>query len=344
VAREAKVSIATVSRVLNGDHSVRVTTRKRVDEAIQALHYVPHSGARSLIMRTTRTIGVMLPDIFGDFFSEAIRGLDGVARKRGYSLLVTCTHGDSRSAQTMLKAMHGRVDGLVVLSADLGVQTFLRNLPPRTPVVFLNRVEGPGSFDSVSVANVEGSLAMTRYLLGLGHERILFVKGPEENRDAQERLQGYREAMAGRATAGELPGDFTEAGGYQAGIQALAILPPPTAIFAANDASAIGVSRALQERGVRIPEDISLAGFDDIPLARYMTPPLTSIRAPIAELGASAAERLLQKLEGDDTLRPRQETLEVVLVARASTSARRPGKKGGTRPSPETLPPRSPPE
>jgi len=324
VAREANVSIATVSRALNGEKVVRSGTRERIDKAVERLRYVPHSGARSLIVRKTGTIGVLLPDIFGEFFSEVIRGLDEVARKQGYCLLVSCTHGDSRSALAMLKAMHGRVDGLVVLSSDLGTQAFLKELPRQTPVVFLNRVQGSDLYDSISVDNFGGAVTMTRYLLGLGHERIVFIKGPAENRDAIERLRGYRETMANfherELVPCEVDGDFTEAGGYMAACRILQMPSRPTAIFAANDATAIGVSRALLERGIRIPEDISLAGFDDVPIVRYLTPPLSSIRAPISELGSGAMTRLLQRIEGGSALKPQQQTVEVLLVPRSSTS------------------------
>ena len=325
VAREAKVSIATVSRVLNGNRTVRDVTRERVQEVIRRLRYVPHGGARSLIKRETRTIGVLLPDMFGEFFSEVIRGLDQVARQRHYSLLVTCTHGEPQSAEAMVRPMHGKVDGLVVLSSDIAMYAPLKHLLRRTPVVFLNHVQGPGAdqFDSISVDNHSGAMAMTRYLMGLGHERILFVKGPDGNGDADERLQGYREAMKGQPDGApnfmEVSGDFSEGSGYQATSRIVQMEPRPTAIFAANDAMAIGILCALKERGIRVPEDISLAGFDDIPMVRYLSPPLSSIRTPIPELGSGAAERLLAMIEAGGAIRPRQQTLEVLLVARAST-------------------------
>jgi len=332
VAQRAGVSIATVSRALNGNGIVSPKTGKRVLEAVQELGYMLHGGARSLSKRETRTIGVLLPDMYGEFFSEVIRGLDLVARKRHYSLLVTCTHGESQSAEASLRAMHGKVDGLVVLSADIDMQAALSNLLRRTPVVFLNRPQVPGQepFDAISVDNHGGALAMTRYLRGLGHERIAFVKGPEGNSDAGERLQGYREAMGVPTRGLELAGDFSEDSGYRAACRALQMEPLPTAIFAGNDAMAIGALCALKERGVRIPEDISLAGFDDIPMIRYLTPALSSIRTPISELGSGAAERLLAMIESGTGLRPMQQTLEVLLVARSSTGRPSPEWASGT--------------
>lgn len=326
VAREAQVSIATVSRVLNGADTVRGATLEKVKAALAKLQYVPHGGARSLVRRETRTIGVLLPDMHGEFFSEIIRGIDQVTRQRDYSLLVTSTHGDSRSAEAMLRTLHGKVDGLIVLTSDPEMFRAVRGLVSRTAVVFLNHVPGgvPGGdaegFDTISVDNQGGALAMTRYLAGLGHRRIAFVKGPEGNADAAERLQGYREAMAGLEDAApvEVPGDFTEAGGFAAASRVLQMDPRPTAIFAANDTMAIGVYRGLREQGIRIPADLSVAGFDDVPFVRYMDPPLTSIHAPITDLGSGAARRLLDRLESAAGHAPRQESLEVMLVARAS--------------------------
>jgi len=232
VARVAKVSIATVSRALNGEGTVREDTRQRVTAAVKELGYIPHSGARSLKMRETRTLGVLLPDIFGEFFSEVIRGLDQVARERGYSLLVTCTHGDASSAATMLRAMHGRVDGLVVLASDMRIQGLLKVLPRLTPVVFLNRIEESDRFDSITVDNYGGAFAMTRHLLELGHVRILFIQGPVGNHDASERLRGYREAVADQASrAWEVAGDFTEDGGFRAVNRILDLGDRPTAIL-----------------------------------------------------------------------------------------------------------------
>jgi LacI family transcriptional regulator len=322
VAREARVSIATVSRVLNGTGTVRPATLAKVNAALERLKFVPHGGARSLVMRATRTIGVLLPDMHGEFFSEVIRGIDQVARHRGFSLLVTSTHGDSHSAEAMLRTLYGKVDGLVVLSSDPEMFRAVSGLVLRTPVVFLNRVQGPKAerFDSVCVDNQGGALTMTRYLMGLGHRRIAFVKGPEGNEDAAARLQGYREAVEVQEGAEplELHGDFSEEGGFRAACRALRMEPAPTAIFAANDTMAIGVYRALRERGIRIPGDMSVAGFDDVPFVSYLEPPLTSIHAPISELGGRAARRLLDRIESEDELTPQQQSLEVLLVARSS--------------------------
>jgi LacI family transcriptional regulator len=325
VAQEAKVSVATVSRVLNGKLPVREETRRRVRQAAERLQYLPHGAARSLITRRTSTLGVLLPDLHGEFFSEVIRGIVLKARKRGYHLLVSSSHSNLSEIEATVSAMRGRVDGLIVMSPDVDTSWLDRKLPPRLPVVLLNAAAGPEPFASIGVDNRGGAFAMTRHLLALGHRRVAIVRGPEGSRDADERLRGWRWALqdlpAGPADGVEVSGDFTEAAGERAAARLLTLSPRPTAVFAANDAMAIGLLGALRARGVRVPEDMAVAGFDDIPIARYVSPALTSVRVPIAELGARAIERLLRSVDGDAHLEAISETLATELVVRESCGA-----------------------
>ncbi len=320
VAREAGVSVASVSRALNDKGPVREETRRRIRRVVEKLRYVPHGVARSLITRKTHTLGVLLPDLFGEFFSELIRGIDLAARQRGYHLIVSGSHGDRAETQAVLRAMRGRVDGVIVLSPDLDVETLETNLPSGFAAVLLN-ADGRGAFDSIRIDNFGGAQAMVRHLLDLGHRRLVFVTGPSRNHDAQERLRGYRRGMA-RVGARPLtvPGDFREEAGYGAAARILRLKPLPTAVFAANDAMAIGLLCAFRERQIRVPEEIALAGFDDIPIARFITPPLTTVRVPIADLGARATARLLHALEKGESDR-RSETVPTTLIARASCGA-----------------------
>lgn len=328
VASAAGVSVATVSRVLNGKGPVREVTSRRVQAAADRLRYVPHIGARSLITRQTKAIGVLLPDLFGEFFSEAIRGMDRTARGAGYQLLVSGSHGDRTQAEAALRAMRGRVDGLVVMSPNVDGPTLSANLPEGWPVMLLNCAVDGAAFDSINIDNEGGAAAMVEHLAALGHRRIAHVTGPIDNWDARERLRGYRRAVlsAGGEYTRELevPGDFTEESGYQAARFVLGMHPRPTAIFAANDSMAIGLLSAFQETGVRVPGDIAVGGFDDIPIARFMTPPLTSVSVSIADLGARAMERLLAALENGHRHVPRHETLPTRLVARRSSGSRSP--------------------
>lgn len=327
VARQARVSVATVSRVLNEKDAVREDTRRRVQGAIERLGYVPHGVARSLITRQTHTIGVLLPDIYGEFFSELIRGIDATVRKSGYHLLVSSSHGDRAEAGAMLRTVQGRVDGLIVLSPDAGVLGLPAFLPSSVPVVLLNAAGATDALDLINIDNYDGAVAMVRHLGSLGHRRIAFLKGPETNQDATERLRGYRDACARlklvRSEQLELPGDFREETGYRTGRRILGLEPRPTAIFAANDAMAIGCLSALREARVRVPEDFSLAGFDDIPIVRYTAPPLTSVRVSIAELGRCAAERVLHGVRSQNAHKRQHMTLPTTLVIRESSGPAR---------------------
>lgn len=326
VALRAGVSIATVSRVLNDKGPVAQETRQRILEAIEKLRYVPHGAARSLITNQTDTIGVLLPDLYGEFFSEVIRGIDLAARRSGFHVLISGFHSDRAEIEAVLRALRGRVDGLIVLSPDVDAQGLRRNLPETLPVVLLNtRVDGQAdgaAFDAINLDNHGGAFAMVRHLAGLGHRRIALIRGPEENADARERCRGYRDALRAEgiepAHALEIEGDFSEEAGYRAGRRLLALSPRPTAVFAANDSMAIGCLFALREAGARVPGDVALAGFDDIPIARYITPSLSSVHVPIAELGTRAMERLLHAVEGKNGHERRQETVATTLVVRGS--------------------------
>ena len=296
VAREAQVSVATVSRVLNASGPVREETRRLIREVAGRLRYVPHGGARSLITRRTDTLGVLLPDLYGEFFSELIRGMDDAAQKHRLQLLISSSHADKHELETAMRAMRGRVDGVVVMSPDLDAESLL-NIPKSLPVVLLCSSPSGDAPDSLTIDNCRGARAMVRHLVSLGHRRIAIIKGASRNYDAAERLRGYRLALreAGITPTRDVErdGGFTESGGFAAALALLTVSPRPTAIFAANDAMAIGALSALRQSGVHVPGEMAIAGFDDIPLARYMDPPLTSVRVPISDLGALAVEMLV---------------------------------------------------
>lgn len=328
VAREAGVSVATVSRVLNGSGPVSAQTGERIREVAGRLRYAPHGGARSLITRKTNTLGVLLPDLYGEFFSEVIRGMDDTAQRRGYHLLISRSHADRDGIGTAMLAMRGRVDGVVAMSPDLNAESLL-NVPSMLPVVVLCSVPREDAADSLTIDNYTGSKAMVTHLIGLGHTRIAIIKGARRNYDAAERMRGYRLALrhAGIAMDPALApeGGFTEAGGYAAAMELLKLSRRPTAIFAANDSMAIGALSALRESDVRVPDDISVAGFDDIPLARYMDPPLSTVRVPTYDLGARAVEILLHGVTKQNVHVRHRERVATELVIRRSCG-RGPGK------------------
>ncbi|MEO8547404.1 MAG: LacI family DNA-binding transcriptional regulator [Sphingomicrobium sp.] len=326
VARRAQVSTASVSRALNGVNNVSEETRSRVLAAATDLGYVPHAGARSLSLARTNAIGVVLPDVHGAFFSEIVRGMDSEASKRGYLLLLSNMHGVNPQPDSVLRAMRGRVDGLLVMAPHLDAETLIRALPATTPTVLIN---GPGElhdYSNLRLDNGAGVDALICHLTSLGRRRIIHLGGPRNNVDAQERAAAFRSAME-RYAPGEdildLPGDFTEKAGEETIRRLLSQGVQFDAVFAANDMMAIGVLQALKKAGLQVPADVAVAGFDDVPLARHLD--LTTVRARIAELGVRAIARLVEMLGNGDP-EPFQELHSTELVVRGTTDPRSLGR------------------
>lgn len=319
VAAQAGVSVATVSRALNGTGPVRSTTSNRVQRAVQSLGYVPDAAARSLSIRRSHTIGVVLPELHGEFFSEVIRGIDLAARASGYHLLVSGSHSDPAEMAEVLRALRGRVDGLVVMAPDAEAQQVCLDMHATIPVALLNLCDTARFL--ITIDNYGGAVAMMRHLASLGHRRIAFIKGPERNCDAAERLRAYRSVMQSLAPRTlrtiEAQGDFTEASGYVAAGELMSVRERPSAIFAANDAMAIGALRQLRQMDVHVPDQLALVGFDDVPMAQYLNPPLTTVNVPIAELGRRAFALVLGAIDQKKSRRL-QETLPATLVIRES--------------------------
>jgi LacI family transcriptional regulator len=239
--------------------------------------------------------------------------------------------------------MRGRVDGLIVMWPDMDADAAVRNLPAGFPMVLLHSPAGPAAFDVITIANFDGAYAMVRHLIGLGHARIAIIGGVAGNFDAAERLRGYRAALADSAVATdaaiEEQGDFSEDSGFLATQRLLGSSSRPTAIFAANDSMAIGALSALREAGLRVPDDIAVAGFDDIPMARYLDPPLSSVHVDMTALGERATLRLVAALRDQSTHERRAEILPTTLMLRRSCGAAAPSSRptaraSGTPPSP----------
>ncbi|HEV3484692.1 MAG TPA: LacI family DNA-binding transcriptional regulator [Vicinamibacterales bacterium] len=322
VAREAGVSVATVSRVLNDSGPVSEGARARILEIAGRLRYTPNEAARTLISSRTSALGVILPDLHGQFFSEVIRGLDQAAKASGYHLLVSGSHNDCAETEAALQAMRGRVDGLVVMAPDVDTARVVAGIPTGVPVVLLNCPALDGRADSIEIDNYGGAYAIVAHLSGPARRAVAVIAGTANNRDAAERLRGYRAALRDLAVdqtpRWELEGDFTEASGYEAVRHLLRLRSRPPALFASNDSMAIGAMSALREAGLRVPEDVAVGGFDDIPMARYTSPPLTSVRVPMADLGAQAVRRLVDVVGQDARHVTRRETLATELVVRTS--------------------------
>lgn len=320
VARRAQLSVATVSRALNGFENVSEESRKRVAEAVRDLDYVPHAGARSLSLARTNAIGVVLPDLHGEFFSEIVRGMDRVASQRGYLLLLSNLHGSKRQAALALQAMRGRVDGLVIMAPQLSQEDLSAALPSGLSAMLVNTRDSSGRHASVHLDNRAGAKAVVDHLASLGRKRLIHIAGPAGNIDAQQRAEAFREAASARGLSFEIvDGNFEEESGHRAIASLLRSGADFDAVFAANDNMAIGAIQALRETGLQVPEDVAVAGFDDIPLARHLG--LTTVRVRIAELGERAISRLIALLGGLDERADELHAPEIVIRATTDPKA-----------------------
>lgn len=327
VARVAQVSVATVSRALNGHTNVVADVRNRVHTVARDLRYIPNAAARSLSSRRTHTLGMVLPDLYGEFFSELVRGVDQAARVHGLHLLVSSYHGHPEEQGAALRTMRGRVDGLLVMSPYVCTPAGLADDLAALPVVLINTQDVADGIGGIRVDNYAGAMAMVEHLVDAGHRRIAFIAGPADNFDAHERLRGYRDALARRLGGAEewiLPGDFDEASGHRAGQQLLAQATRPDAVFAANDMMALGCLFAFAQGGVVVPDEIALAGFDDIPLARYVHPGLSTMRVNIADVGERAVQMLLAGMASETKRATQSVMLSAELIVRESSAARAP--------------------
>jgi LacI family transcriptional regulator len=325
VAREAGVSVATVSRVLNASGPVRAETRDRIHEVARRLQFFPNPTARNLSTRTTHTVGVVLPELHGEFFSELIRGIDQTVRRLGFHALISSSHSERADMDAALSAMQGRVDGLLVLAADGMTSSMAREAASGAPIVMINAsADDAGAYSSVEIDNFGGAAAATRHLLEHGHREIAMVAGPHGNRDAGERERGFAAALHERGLHPRADwiaaGDFTEQSGYAAARALLSMPLPPRAIFFANDNMAVGGLRAIRECGMGVPEDVAVVGFDDVRTAAYFTPALTTVHVGIRQLGEKAARRLLHAITTGDTT-PSHAVLPTRLIVRDSCGA-----------------------
>jgi LacI family transcriptional regulator len=318
VARRAEVSVASVSRALNGLGNVKAETKAKVLAAANALGYVPHAGARSLSLARFHTIGVMLPDLHGEFFSELVRGMDQEASRRGYLLLLSNMHEEGQQATTALRAMRGRVDGLLVMAPHLEPEVLDAALPAALPAVCVNCPRNFGDRPAMRLDNRAGAESVMAHLLGQGYRRIAHIAGPAGNLDARERAEAYADMMRRHAPEVEpliIAGNFNEESGAAAA-DAVA-KAGMEAVFAANDMMGLGCLNALRQAGVGVPDQVAVAGFDDVPLARYVG--LTTVRVRIADMGSRAVARLIDLLEKKEMGEP-LELIVPELVARLSTA------------------------
>jgi DNA-binding LacI/PurR family transcriptional regulator len=321
VAKLAGVSHQTVSRVINGSAHVRPETRRRVMEAMGTLDYRPNPAARALVTGRSGTLGVVGFDttLYGP--ASALFAIEQAAHAAGYFItVVSMAVLDRESLLAAVERLRLQgVDGILVITPQEGAAEAVVNLPTSIPVVAVEAAR-PNSVPLVAVDQFAGAVSATQLLLDLGHKMAWHVAGPREFLEAQQRVDGWRTTLerAGADVPEVLVGDWSPGSGYRLG-QQLAEDPDVTAIFAANDQMALGILRALHERGRRIPGDVSVVGFDDIPEAQYFTPPLTTVRQNFAEVGRSSLRLLLELMKGDDHP-PQRLTIAPELVVRRSTA------------------------
>ncbi|NRR34241.1 substrate-binding domain-containing protein [Oxalobacteraceae bacterium] len=303
VAREAGVSPSTVSRILNGTAKVSDDKRLAVMAAIARTHFAPNQMAQALKKGRSNTIGIIVQDISSPFFDESLRGVDDGLKGTGYASVIVSGHWNADEEADRIRLLLARkVDGIILLSGRMSDETVLQ-FSTHKPIVSTGRSLHTRSALGFKLDNEDGAYRAVRHLIELGHRRIAFISGPENNIDADERLAGYTRAL--READLELDpklivgGNFIESGGLLAMNHLFETHQQFSAVFAANDQSAYGARLCLYRKGIRVPDDISLVGFDDLPGSSYTTPPLTTIRQPLYEIGLISTNALLRLINGE---------------------------------------------
>lgn len=324
VAEQAGVSVTTVSHVINKTRPVNPETRTRVEQAMQVLGYQPNMLARSLRRGKTHTIGVILPDNANPYFAEVARGIEDTSFSKGYSVVLCNSDNDLDKEHLYTNVLiEKQVDGIIFVAAGLSEEN-INSLQKRgVPSVLIDRQVPGVQLDSVFADNQSGGFLATNHLINLGHRSIACITGPKGVRSSSERIGGYLQALAAAGIPANpdwlVEGDFQYQSGYAAAQQLFKTGATPSAIFACNDLMAIGAYRYAYENQLNIPGDISIIGFDDIRLAEYTNPPLTTIHQSKDRMGALAAELLLERI-ANGNLPFRHEIVGVQLVVRSSTA------------------------
>jgi DNA-binding LacI/PurR family transcriptional regulator len=322
VAAKAGVSTATVSRVLAGLGGVKGATRDRVSRAAAKFNYHPNQSARGLRLGHRKVIGVIIPDLQNPFFTGVVYGLEAELYRAGYSLQMGHSDGLAEREQEQIKLLRSEgVAGLVLMVGDNPTANYESVRTWGIPTVAIDRSPGGLEVDLVCANNREGMRQAVNHLLSLGHKGIAIINGPEGINVAHERLNGYQDALRSAGISLLEPfiihSDFRQQGGYEAMRRLLHQAKLPTAAVVANNLMTLGALQAIHEQNIRIPEDIALVCFDDMPWATSLRPPLTSVAQPVEELGRTGAQVLLKRLS-DPKRSVRQVVLSTRLIVRAS--------------------------
>ena len=322
VAKAAGVSISTVSRVLNGNVPVDPETAERVTTSVKKLNYIPRAAARTLASKRTNTLGLLLYNIGGEFYTPLLRGIEAECTQGGFDLLIHSTHAIHPGAVSRSPLGEHNTDGLLVFTGALPVEELARLHEIRFPVVLMHQSPPKGlDIPFITIENRLGAQHIVEHLLETHRRRrIVFLRGPAANEDSQEREKGYRQALKNHQLPVDpallLAGEFEPEAAYaatkrlsQSGIEF-------DAIFTGDDDNAVGVIQALREAGKKIPQEISVAGFDDSLFARILVPPLTTVHAPIEQVGRMGARQLIRRIRGEPV--EKHLTLPVEVVIRRS--------------------------
>ncbi|MCG9595483.1 substrate-binding domain-containing protein [Vibrio sp. Isolate25] len=321
IARLAGVSTSTVSHVINKSRYVSEEISERVNKAAQELNYTPSALARSLKMNRTKTIGMLVTTSTNPFFGEVVKGVERSCYQQGYNLILCNTEGDNeRMRESINTLLQKRVDGLILMCSSLeGERIDVFEKYPDIPVVVMDW--GPMLFtsDKIQDNSLRGGYMAAKHLIEAGHKEIGCITGPLVKHQAQMRYEGYKRALIEASLEFNpnwiIEADFECEGGHEAFIKMHAKGPLPSSIFVCNDMMAMGVINAANEKGIRIPQDLSIVGYDDIQISKFMTPALTTIHQPKYRLGKAAVEALLKKLDGGET-EPQVVQLEPTLIER----------------------------
>jgi len=320
VARLAGVSPSTVSRILNGTAKVSDDKRLAVLAAIEKVSFAPNQMAQGLKKGRSLTIGIVVQDISSPFFDETLRGIDDGLKGTGYASVIVSGHWNADEEADRVRLLLARkVDGIILLSGRISDEAVL-GFSGQRPIVSTGRALHTRTALGFKTDNEYGAWLAVRHLVELGHRRIAFISGPTNNHDADERLAGYRRALAESQIdidpALVVEGNYHEASGMMAMNRLFDTHQQFTAVFAANDLTAYGARLALYRKGIRVPDDISLVGFDDLPGSSYTTPPLTTVRQPMYDMGRIATQALLRLINGETV---QGEIPPVELVVRETT-------------------------
>lgn len=302
VASKAGVSIATVSRALNGSTLVKQGTKERILKAVEELNYIPNPIGRSLAKQSTETIGVVLPDLVGEFFMDFIHSIDEEAYKQNWHVLISSSHSQRNIIETLIELMgSGRVDGVILMAPQIQNEVSEIIQKSKTPVVLVNTCENFNKIDQIKINNYQGSFDIVEHFIKVHkYKKIGIINGPKGNCDAEERLSGYLSALKKYKVPKDssliMNGNFDVESGVLGFTTLMNQQIKPEAIFATNDMMAVGAYEAAKELGYKIPNDIAIAGFDDIYLSQFLSPRLTTVHVPISDLGSKAVEYFLDRI------------------------------------------------